>query len=386
MRKKFSMKKKHVYATIIENMNIDFVDLKRQNKLYKNELMRAIEQIVDDATFVFGKPLEEFEEQFARFCNKKYCIGVNSGTDALFLTLKAYGISVGDEVITAPNSYIASAMVATNVGAKPVFADVDPQSYNINPTKIEAVITKKTKAIIPVHLYGQAADMDPIVAIAKKHNLIIIEDCCQAHGAKYKGEDVPYTETGAFSFYPGKNLGAFGDGGAVVTDNLEIRHKLEYLRNDGSTKKYEHKMFGFKSRLDTLQANILLTKLKYLEKFVDKRRKAAQEYNKLLKGIKQIKTPIEMEYAYHAYHIYAILAEKRDDLKKYLEKNGISTVIHYPTPIHLQPVYKNLGYKKGDFPITETLAKKTISLPMFPEIKDEEIEYVCEKIRRFYKT
>jgi len=366
-------------------VNIDFVDLKRQNRIYKKEITKAIEDTVFNATFSLGKPLEEFEKKFAAFCDKKYAVGLNSGTDALFLTLIAYGIGKGDEVITAANSYIASAMTVSNVAATPVLADVDPKSYNIDPKEIEKRITRKTKAIIPIHLYGQSADMDPIVDIAKKHRLIIIEDCCQAHGGKYKDKILPYTETGAFSFYPGKNLGAFGDGGAVVTDNKQIKEKLKYLRNDGSVEKYVHETFGYKSRLDTLHASILLAKLKHLEKWNQKRRKAAQKYNKLLKGIEQIKTPVEMPYAYHAYHIYAILAEKRDALKKYLEKNGISTVIHYPTPIHLQPVYKNLGYKKGDFPIAEKLAKKTLSLPMFPEIKDSEIEYICKKIKTFYK-
>lgn len=367
-------------------MKINFVDLKRQNKLYKKEFMQAIENVVDDAIFSSGKPLELFEQEFASFCNKKYAVGLNSGTDALFLTLIAYEIGPGDEVITAPNSYIASAMTVTNVGATPVFVDVDSKSYNIDPAQIEAKITKKTKAIIPVHLYGQAADMDPIIRIAQKYNLIIIEDCCQAHGAEYKGKKVPVSETGAFSFYPGKNLGAFGDGGAVVTDNKIIKEKLEYLRNDGSVVKYVHKMFGYKSRLDTLQANILLTKLKHLEEFIVKRRNAAQKYNSLLKEMGQLQTPVEMDYGRHAYHIYAILAEERDELKKFLEKNEIAMVIHYPLPIHLQDAYKTLGYKKGDFPITEELAEKTISLPIFPEITDLEIEYVCDKIHEFYQT
>jgi len=365
-------------------MKVAFVNLKRQYKTYKKEIDHAIQEVLDTAGFVMGPKNEEFEKAFAKFCNKKYCVGVNSGTDALFLALKAYGIGDGDEVITAPNSYTASAMAATNAGAKPIFTDVDSRSYNIDPTKIEAKITKKTKAIIPVHLYGQPADMDPIVTIAKKHNLIIIEDCCQAHGAKYKGKVLPHTDSGAFSFYPGKNLGAFGDGGAVVTSSKQIKTALEYLRNDGSIEKYVHKTIGYKSRLDTLQASILLTKLKHLKEFVEKRRRAAQKYNKLLKGVAQIKTPVEMDYAHNAYHIYAVLAERRDALKKYLRINGISTVIHYPTPIHLQEAYKDLVYKKGDFPISEELAAKTISLPMFPEIKGTEIEYVCETIRNFY--
>lgn len=365
-------------------MSIDFVDLKRQNKIYKRELMQAIEHVVDTASFTFGTELSEFENKFASFCKKKYCVGLNSGTDALLLSLMSYGIGKGDEVITVPNSYFSTAMVISHVGATVVFVDMDSKSYNINVNQIEEKITKKTKAIIPVHLYGQAADMDPIVALAKKYNLTIIEDCCQAHGAKYKGKIVPYTQTGAFSFYPGKNLGAFGDGGAVVTDNPEIKEKLEYLRNDGSREKYYHKMFGYKSRLDTLQATILLVKLKYLEEFVEKRRKAAKLYNSKLIDIKQIKTPIEMDYSYHAYHIYAILCENRNALQEYLKKAGIQTVIHYPTPIHLQGPYRNMGFKEGDFPITESFAKKVLALPIFPEITEEEIHFISDKIREFY--
>ncbi|OGH18556.1 MAG: hypothetical protein A3F31_05090 [Candidatus Levybacteria bacterium RIFCSPHIGHO2_12_FULL_38_12] len=365
-------------------MIINFVDLKRQNKMYKKEFIEVIEQVFDNAVFIDGEPLEQFERNFAAFCNKKYAVGLNSGTDALFLTLLSHGIGRGDEVITAPNSYIATAMTVSNVGAEPVFVDVDSKSYNIDPTKIEAAITKRTKAIIPVHLYGQPADMDPIIAIAKKYNLIIIEDCCQAHGAKYKGKKVPAGKTGAFSFYPGKNVGAFGDGGAVVTNNWEIKEKLEYLRNDGSIKKYVHAMFGYKSRLDTLQAAILNVKLKHLDDFTQKRRQHANIYNKLLSSIPQITLPKEMEYAYHVYHIYMIQAQRRDDLGKFLKEKGVKTVIHYPTPIHLQKAYKSMGYKKGDFPISEQLAKSILSLPMFPELTYEEINYICSLIREFY--
>ena len=365
-------------------MKIDFVDLKRQNRIYRKEFIKALSSVVNDASFIYGPELTTFENDFAHFCGKKYCVGMNSGTDALMLALLAYGIKPGDEVITVPNSYFSTAMVISNIGAIPVFVDINPQTYNIDVTRIEEKISKKTKAIIPVHLYGQAADMDTIVSIAKKYNLIIIEDCCQAHGAKYKGKLLPHTETGAFSFYPGKNLGSFGDGGAVVTDNIEIKEKLEYLHNDGSKEKYEHKMFGYKSRLDTLQAAILSVKLKYLNEFVEKRRKAAQLYNKKLAGIKQIKTPYEAEYAYHAYHIYAILTNKRDELQNYLSKNGIQTVIHYPTPIHLQDPYLKLGFKKGDFPLSESHSKNVLALPIFPEITEKEIAYIAKTIKNFY--
>ena len=346
--------------------------------------MQAIEGIVDEANFIIGDPLERFEKEFAAFCNRKYCIGLNSGTDALMFALLSYGIKPGDEVITVPNSYFSTAMVISNIGAIPVFVDIDPSSYNIDVTKIEEKITKKTKAIIPVHLYGQAADMDPIVAIAKKYNLVIIEDCCQAHGASYKGKIVPYTETGAFSFYPSKNLGCFGDGGALVTDNKDVQEKTMLLRNDGALKKYEHKIFGYKSRLDTLQASILSFKLKHLDRFNAKRIQAAKLYREKLLGVKDIVLPKEMAYGSSVYHIFAIQTKDRNKLQEHLEKNGIETVIHYPKPIHLQEPYKAQGFKGGDFPIAEEFSNRILSLPMFPEITDEEIEYVSLKIREFY--
>lgn len=367
-------------------MKIDFVNLKRQDKLYKKELMGAIERIVDNASFIMGTELSKFEKEFASFCGRKYCVGLNSGTDALILTLLAYGIKPGDEIITTSNSYFSTAMSISAIGAIPVFVDIEKDSYNIDPKLIETKITKKTRAIIPVHLYGQAADMDPIVKLAKKYNLIIIEDCCQAHGAKYKGKKVPYMKTGAFSFYPGKNLGAFGDGGAVVTDDKNLADKIGYLRNDGSKMKYEHEMLGYKSRLDTLQAAILSVKLRYLDKFIEKRREWAMNYDKLLADIPQIKTPTRMAYAYHVYHVYAIQAENRDALKAYLEKKGISTVIHYPKPIHLQKPYLKLGHKNGDYPTTEAVSRKILSLPIFPEITKEEVEFVTRSIREFYTT
>lgn len=346
--------------------------------------MQAIEKTVDDANFIMGNPLSEFEQDFASYCGKKFCVGLNSGTDALSFGLLAYGIKEGDEVITTPNSYFSTAMVISNLNAKPVFVDIDKKSYNIDANLIEEKITEKTKAIIPVHLYGQPADMDSIVKLAEKYDLAIIEDCCQAHGAEYKGKSVPYTETGAFSFFPGKNLGSFGDGGAIVTDNEKIAEKIMYLRNDGSKIKYEHKTLGFKSRLDTLQAAILSVKLKHLDNFTRQRRSMAEIYNKYLKKIPQIKTPAEMSYAQHAYHVYAILCEKRNELHDFLEKEGVLTVIHYPKPIHLQDPYLKLGFKPGDFPITEEFSSKTLSLPIFPELTEKEAAYVAEKIREFY--
>lgn len=364
-------------------MNIAFVDLKRQNQVLLGQLTKVFEHTISTATFIDGEPVVEFEEQFASFCDTHFCIGVNSGTDALFFPLLAYGIGPGDEVVTAPNSYFSTAAVIEHTGAKVVFADIDPVTYTIDPSEVKKKITSRTKAIMPVHLCGQPADMDPLVHMARKYNLVIIEDCCQAHGAKYKNKTVPYTETGAFSFYPGKNLGSFGDGGAVVTANRIVAKKVRLLRNDGSLKKYIHQLFGYKSRLDTLQATILMTKLRYLGKWNGKRREHARTYAQLLSGVEGITTPKEVDYAHHVYHLYVIETTYRDALQKYLKAQGISTVIHYPIPIHLQAPYRKLGYQPGDFPVTEAKTEQVLSLPMFPELTRSEIHWVAKQVKRF---
>lgn len=365
-------------------MKIQFVDLKRQNQLHHSEWMKAIETAVDSAEFIMGETLENFEKFFAEFCQVKYCLGLNSGTDALELALRALEIGPGDEVITAPNSYFSSAMVISKVGATPIFADIDPDTYTIDPQKVSSAISSRTKAIMPVHLYGQAADMDPLIKLAKKHHLHIIEDCCQAHGAKYKGKTVPVTGLGAFSFYPGKNLGSFGDGGALVTNSARIAQKVKMLRNDGTKQKYHHYMIGYKSRLDTLQAAILAPKLKHLNAWNQLRLHHAHTYYQRLKKIPYIKLPHIGPQ--HVCHVYVIEALHRDKLQEYLFMRGISTVIHYPIPIHLQPPYKKLGYRKGDFPVTEAATKKIISLPMFPELTITEIDYIAKTIESFYSS
>jgi dTDP-4-amino-4,6-dideoxygalactose transaminase len=365
-------------------MKVNFVDLQRQNQALRDSIMPLIEKVILEADFNMGPRLEKFERDFAKFVGKKYAVGLNSGTDALLLSLIAYGIMPGDEVITAPNSYFSSAMVISKLGAVPKFVDINSDYFTIDVNKIEKAITKKTKAIIPVHIYGQPAEMDSILKLAKKYKLFVIEDACQAHGAKYKGKFVPIGETGAFSFYPGKNLGGFGDGGAVVTDSLSIANKLFHLRNDGAWKKYHHKMFGAKSRLDTIQAVILNHKLPNLNKWNNQRKKHAKTYYKFLSDVPQIKLPMVMEGADHVFHLFVIEAKKRNKLQKFLFEKGIDTVIHYPLPIHLQKPYRLAGYKKGDFPITEEKSGTIISLPMFPEITLEEISYVAETIREFY--
>lgn len=364
-------------------MKIKFIDLQRQNKIFKKQLMSVIEKKVDEADFILGRTLEKFENSFAKFCDKKYAVGVNSGTDALKLALLAYGIKDRDEVITVPNSYFSTAMVISEIGATPVFVDINRDTYTINVELLEKAISKKTKAIIPVHLYGNVVDMDPILKLAKKYNLVVVEDAAQAHGAKYKGKKVPYGETGAFSFYPGKNIGCFGDGGALVTNNKTIADKILYLRNDGSLRKYIHKFIGTKSRLDTLQAAILSMKLRYLEQWNKKRYKRAMKYNRLLRSIRNITIPKVASYASHVYHIYCIEYKNRDKLQKYLTDKGIESQIHYPLPIHLQEAYSNEKYKKGSFPVTEEKAQTILSLPMFPELTDKEINYVCSVIKEF---
>jgi dTDP-4-amino-4,6-dideoxygalactose transaminase len=365
-------------------MKVKFVDLQRQNKIIFPEIDPLLKNLIFQADFNMGSKLDKFEKDFASFLGKKYVIGLNSGTDAIFLSLIAYGIQPGDEVIVPVNSYFSTAMVVSNLGSVPIFVDINPLYFTIDILKLEKAITKKTKAIIPVHLYGQSADMLPIIKLAKKFKLNVIEDCCQAHGCIYRNKIVPFGETGAFSFYPGKNLGAFGDGGCIATDNKNIYEKVLFLRNDGSRIKYTHSMFGIKSRLDTLQAVVLNSKLKYLNRWNKLRQEHALLYTDLLKEVQQVKTPLVLSNSKSVFHLYVIEVEKRNSLQIYLRKKGIETGIHYPTPIHLQKPYKDLGYKTGDFPITEEKSKKILSLPMFPELTNNEIMYVVKSIKDFY--
>lgn len=366
-------------------MRVEFVDLKRQYKNLKKEIDAAIDKVIGKGSFILGEELKEFEREFAKYCGAKYCVGVASGTDALFLSLKAMGIGIGDEVITAPNSFMASASCISMVGARPVFADIDSKTFNIDANKIEKKITSRTKAIIPVHLYGQPADMAPIKKTAKKHNLKILEDACQAHGAKYKGTKVGNLgDIAAFSLYPGKNLGAYGDGGAVITNNKKLAEKVLMLRMYGGKKRDFYSIKGFNSRLDNLQAVILSVKLKYLDGWNAKRRKNAKLYDKFLKN-SGVVLPLVMDGVLPVFQLYVIRAKKRDELRKYLAKKGISTIIHYPLPIHLQPANKDLGYKRGDFPETEKAAREILSLPIFPELTEKEIKYISQSIIDFYK-
>lgn len=364
-------------------MKIPFVSFKPMEKELDRDLRAAFERVYDASWYIEGREDEKFEAAFAEFCNSKYCVGVGNGLDALMLALKALGIGEGDEVIVPSNTYIATALAVTYVGATPVFVEPDIRTFNINPANIEAAITSKTKAIMPVHLYGQACDMDSIVAIARKHNLYIVEDCAQAHGATYKGKVIgSFGDAAGFSFYPGKNLGALGDAGATVTNNKELADKIRALGNYGSDYKYHHIYKGNNSRLDELQAAFLSAKLPHLARMNEERRRIADRY---LKGIKnpQIVLPYVPDYAVPVWHIFGIRCSRREELEKLLNNKGISTNKHYPIPMHLQECYKDLGFKKGDFPIAEEISATELSLPMYYGMTDEEIDYVIEVINSF---
>lgn len=364
-------------------MTIPFVDLKRQYLSIKGEIDAAMSGIINNCSFIMGKDIKEFEKEFAASHKAEFAVGVSSGTSALFLSLLGLDIGAGDEVITVANTFIATAEAISQVGATPVFVDIEKDNYNIDPLKIKDKITRKTKAIIAVHLYGHPADMDKVNAIAKEYKLKVIEDAAQAHLAEYKNKFVgTLADAACFSFFPGKNLGAYGDAGMVLTGNKELADKISILRNHGRLEKYEHLTVGYNERLDTLQAAILRVKLKYLPAWTKKRRQNAGLYNKLLKNLDGVVTPKESDYAKSSWHLYVIRTDKRDTVKKFLEENKIQNGVHYPLPLHLQPAYKHLGYKEGDFPVTEDYSRKILSLPMFPELTQEEIAQVVETVKK----
>jgi dTDP-4-amino-4,6-dideoxygalactose transaminase len=370
---------------------IPMVDLKKQYSSIKQEIDERVKAVLASASFILGPEVSEFEKEFAAFCSAEHAVGVSSGTAALALALLALDIGKDDEVITTPNTFIATAASVTHVGARPVLVDVDPESYNIDVSQIEGAITGKTRAIIPVHLYGQPAEMDAVIQVAKKYNLKVIEDACQAHGAEYRRRRVGVlSDISAFSFYPGKNLGAYGDGGAVVTNDTVLADKVKLLRNHGSSKKYYHETVGYTARLDEVQAAILRVKLRYLDGWNAKRRENARIYGECLRDLADrgsVIAPKEISWVKHVYHLYVIQVEEsiRDKLIERLNAKGIGAQIHYPIPIHLQKAYKHLGYKEGSFPVSEKLAKRIISLPMFPELERQEIEYIAQEIRASLK-
>jgi dTDP-4-amino-4,6-dideoxygalactose transaminase len=364
--------------SIKPQMKVPFLDLKAHHAPMIDEFEGAIRKVIESSAFAGGPFVERFEEEFAAYCGSKCAIGVGNGTDALWLTLLALGIGEGDEVITVPNTFIATAEAITYCKAQPVFVDVDETTFTMDPAELKRSVTARTKAIIPVHLFGQPADMDPILEFARAHGLFVIEDAAQAHGAEYKGRKAgTMGDAGSFSFYPGKNLGAFGEAGAIVTDDAELRKKIQVLRDHGQARKYYHTMVGWNCRMDGIQAAVLSIKLRHLERANLLRREHALQYNQAFAGIDEIATPFEASYARHVYHVYAIRVQERDEIRRRLEEKGIGSAVHYPIPIHLQEACRNLGYTAGAFPVAESLAEKFLSLPMFPELTEEQIEYVA---------
>ena len=361
---------------------VPFLDLQTQYQGIRNEINQAIQQVLDDSAYISGPYVESFENDFANFCRCQHAVGTSNGTSALWMCLQGLGIGPGDEVITVPNTFIATAEAISFSGARPVFVDVDERSYTMDPDLLEKAITPKTKAIIPVHLFGQPADMDPIMELAERYKLYVIEDACQAHGAEYKGRSAgTIGDMGCFSFYPGKNLGAYGEAGAAITGNRELAEKIRQLRDHGQTRKYHHAVIGWNGRMDGIQGAVLSVKLKYLARWTEARRNVAEQYGRLLRDFDAVIIPVEMDYAKHVYHIYPVRVKNRDEVAARLANRGITCMIHYPVPIHLQEAYRHFGLQKGSFPVSERCAEEFLSLPMFPELTGEQVEYVVQELR-----
>jgi dTDP-4-amino-4,6-dideoxygalactose transaminase len=369
-------------------MKVPFVDLKSQYIRIKEEIQKEINEVLDNTAYICGRKVKKFEEDFAEVHQVKYCTALSSGTDALHTALTALGIKHGNEVIVPVNTFIATSEAVTLCGAKPVFVDQDEKTYNIDTGKIEKAVTPKTKAIIPVHLYGQPADMKPIMDIAGKHNLFVIEDCSQAHLSEYNGKRTGgIGHIGTFSFYPGKNLGAYGEGGAVVTNDENLHRKMLNFRQHGSTEKYVHESEGHNYRMEEIQAGVLNVKLKYIREWTEKRRKIAEFYNIKFASFmtEMVIIPNCLENVKHVYHLYVVRVKKRDELMKYLAENGVQSALHYPIPLHLQKAYAYLGYQKGNFPVAENCCGEILSLPMYPELTEEQAGFVCMTIKNFYE-
>ncbi|MEI6042760.1 MAG: DegT/DnrJ/EryC1/StrS family aminotransferase [Chloroflexota bacterium] len=367
-------------------LNVPISDTKEQYYNHKAEFDTAIARVLERSWFVLGQEGTAFEQEFAHFLGAKFAFGVGNGTDAIQLGLRACGVGVGDEVITTPHTALFTLLAISQAGAKPVLVDIDPKTGLIDPELIEAKITPQTKAIVPVHLYGQAADLDPILELARVKGVVVVEDSCQAHGTLYKGQATgTFGQIGTYSFYPSKNLGAFGDGGAVVTNDPKIADKLVQLRNGGQSERYHHNLMGVNSRLDEIQAAILRVKLTYLAGWNEARRERAALYNQLLAD-SWVQIPVEREYGRHIYHLYVInlgSRDERDGLQQFLKEKGVGTGIHYPIPAHLQKAYRWLGLAKGDLPKTEETSDRILSLPMFPELLLEQVEQVCKLIKSY---
>jgi len=361
-------------------MKVPFVDLKSLHSELREELHEAFDRVLGQSCFVLGPEVEQFEKKFAEYVGCTHCIALNSGTAALHLVLAALGVGPGDEVITVPHTFIATAEAITAAGARPVFVDIDPVSYTMDPSLLEDIITPRTRAIIPVHLYGQAADMDPILEIGQRRGIPVIEDSCQAHGARYRGRYAgSLGAAGCFSFYPGKNLGACGEGGAVTTDDDKLANRIRMWRDHGSSKKYEHEFPGLNMRMEGLQGAILSLKLKYLDRWNDQRRSAAAAYDEAFADA-EIIVPVELPDRHHVYHLYVIQSGNRDELRQKLAEAGIESGLHYPIPLHVQEAYRSLGYREGDFPVTERIKRRILSLPIYPGITTEAIEAVASEL------
>lgn len=366
-------------------MKIPFVDVKKQYFSIKKEIDLAVLKVLESGNYIMGKEVSAFEKQFASYHNVKYCSGVSSGTDAVHLALWSLGIKSGDEVIIPANTFIATAWGATLCGAKPVFVDCESDSYNIDAEKIQSAITKRTKAIIAVHLYGQPANLSAIKKVCKENSLFLIEDAAQAHLAEYKNKKVgTFGDISLFSFYPGKNLGAYGEAGAVITNNKNLDAKVKLLRNHGSERKYYHKTLGHNYRMEEIQAAVLNVKMKYIKRLTEKRRTIAKIFNSEFNGIGDLFLPKEKPYAKHVYHLYVIQSSARNELAAFLNRRDIQTGLHYPLPLHLQECFKHLGYKKGNFKVTESLADCCLSLPIYPEMTESQIDFLITQIRKFY--
>lgn len=362
---------------------VPLIDLKIQHRSIAAEIEAAIKTVCDNTAFILSDEMKTFESEFAAYCGSKHGVGVANGTEALFLALKALGVGAGDEVIVPANTFIATAAAVSHAGGTPVFVDIDPETYCIDPAKISGAITEKTKAIMPVHLYGHPAEMDAIMSIARSNGLKVVEDCAQAHGTQYKGRQVgSIGDAAGFSFYPSKTLGAYGDAGIVMTNSDEVCDSLKLLRDNGRTTWYEHAIIGYNSRLDGIQAAILRVKMKYLDGWVDGRRAHAKQYGELLGDVKGLALPVEKPYAKHSYYVYVVRTDNRDEVMAELKEKGCGCGIHYPVPLHLQPAYSSLGGKVGDHPVSESYAKQIISIPMFPELAPEQVSEAASIIRK----
>ncbi len=363
---------------------VPYLDLAAQMRPIRKEIDAAIAKTLDNCSFCLGPDVVQFEKDFAKFCGAEHCVAFNSGTSALHIAMLLHNVGPGDEVITTPCTFVATSWAISYCGAKPVYVDVEDATFNLDPKKIEAAITKKTKAVMPVHLYGHPFDIDPILAVCRKHNLPLVEDTAQAHAAKYKGKMVgTFGAASGFSFYPGKNLGAYGEGGGLVTNNAAFAARARSLREHGSTQRYYHDEVGYNYRMEGIQGAVLGIKLKHLAEWTRERRRVAHRYHELLEDT-PLQLPREAGYAESAYHLYVVRHPKRDELKKHLEANKVGCALHYPMSLHLQKCYASLGYKAGDFPVAEKAARECLSLPIYPELKDEQVQRVADVVKQFF--